>query len=188
MACSTIMVQSNSNREGIILKLIAVLIVAGIAHLTPLPMEKEKPPSLMVHEGSSVPIVKPIAVEPAKAITAPEPEKVATTPPPAQNAPVAAPVAPQGGCESWMVQAGVTDIVNARELISRESGCRVDADNPSSDAYGIPQALPGSKMASEGADWATNPVTQIRWMQKYVMERYGSWGAAVAYHNSHNWY
>ena len=55
-----------------------------------------------------------------------------------------------------------------------ESGWRVNADNPSSSAYGIPQALPGSKMATAGADWATNPVTQIRWGLGYIQDRYGS--------------
>ena len=42
-------------------------------------------------------------------------------------------------------------------------------------AYGIPQSLPGRKMASEGDDWQTNPITQLRWMAKYVKNRYGSW-------------
>ena len=44
----------------------------------------------------------------------------------------------------------------------------VNATNPSSGAYGIPQALPGSKMASEGSDWRTNPATQIIWAIKYM--------------------
>ncbi len=57
-------------------------------------------------------------------------------------------------------------------IIERESGGRVDAANPSG-AYGIPQALPGTKMASAGADWQTNPVTQIRWMVSYVDATYG---------------
>jgi hypothetical protein len=151
-------------------------------------MEKAEASSLGGHEISAVPEIKKINVEPAKAVVAPEPAKVSVAPALPEKAPVAAPAAPQGSCESWMVQAGVTDMVNARELINRESGCRVDADNPSSDAYGIPQSLPGSKMASEGADWATNPVTQIRWMQKYVMERYHSWSAAVSFHNSNHYY
>src|SRR3990172_616652 len=55
------------------------------------------------------------------------------------------------------------------ELIQRESGWRVNAWNrKGSGAYGLPQALPGHKMSSEGADWRTNPVTQIRWMSKYM--------------------
>jgi hypothetical protein len=53
--------------------------------------------------------------------------------------------------------------------------------NPSSGAYGLPQALPGSKMASAGSDWATNPVTQLRWQQQYVDSTYGGPCQALAY-------
>ena len=73
-------------------------------------------------------------------------------------------------------------------LYTGESGWRVNADNPSSSAYGIPQALPGSKMASAGADWATNPVTQIRWGLGYIQDRYGSPCGAQAFKSSHGWY
>jgi len=69
-----------------------------------------------------------------------------------------------------------------------ESGWRVDADNPYSSAYGIPQALPGSKMASAGDDWATNPATQIRWGLGYISERYGSPCSAWGFKQSHGWY
>jgi len=66
-------------------------------------------------------------------------------------------------------------------LWERESGWRVNSSNPSSGAYGIPQALPGSKMASAGADWRTNPATQIAWGLGYIKGRYatpcGAWGA-----------
>ena len=66
-------------------------------------------------------------------------------------------------------------------LWNRESGWRHTADNPTSSAYGIPQALPGSKMASAGADWRTNPETQIKWGLKYIKNRYetpcGAWSA-----------
>ena len=79
---------------------------------------------------------------------------------------------------SW----GWTDIewLCLDNLFARESGWRTDADNPNSSAYGIPQALPGSKMASAGADWATNPATQITWGLGYIKGRYGTpcgaWG------------
>ena len=69
-----------------------------------------------------------------------------------------------------------------------ESGWRVDADNPTSSAYGIPQALPGEKMASAGADWATNPETQIRWGLGYIREVYGSPCSANAFKSANNWY
>lgn len=74
------------------------------------------------------------------------------------------------------------------KLWTKESSWRVNADNPSSSAYGIPQALPGSKMASIGSDWRTNAATQIAWGLGYISERYGSpcsaWGHSVAV----NWY
>jgi hypothetical protein len=73
-------------------------------------------------------------------------------------------------------------------LWERESKWNVRADNPSSSAYGIPQALPGSKMASAGADWATNPVTQIRWGLGYIEDRYGSPCGAWAHSQRNGWY
>ncbi|WP_182525988.1 lytic transglycosylase domain-containing protein [Nocardioides dongkuii] len=73
-------------------------------------------------------------------------------------------------------------------LWTRESNWTVDADNPTSSAYGIPQALPGEKMASAGADWATNPVTQIRWGLGYIADVYGSPCGAWAHSESHGWY
>ena len=79
------------------------------------------------------------------------------------------------------------DLAAAIDLIYHESGCRVNATNASSGAYGIPQALPGSKMASAGSDWETNPVTQIRWMAGYV-SRYGGWQGAIQFWYAHGWY
>jgi hypothetical protein len=58
-------------------------------------------------------------------------------------------------------------------LWSRESGWNVTASNPDG-AYGIPQAMPGSKMASAGADWQTSAATQIRWGLGYIRGLYGS--------------
>lgn len=90
---------------------------------------------------------------------------------------------------SLMTQAGIpaNDFSYAEWLISKESGWRVNASNPSG-AYGLPQALPGSKMASAGADWRTNPVTQLKWMNGYVMGRYGSWANAKAHSQAKGWY
>ena len=93
-------------------------------------------------------------------------------------------------CANWAREAGVSeeDLSAAIDLIYHESGCRYDASNSRSGAYGIPQALPGSKMASAGADWATNPVTQIRWMIGYVNGRYGGWNQALTWWYTHGWY
>ncbi len=73
-------------------------------------------------------------------------------------------------------------------LWNRESGWRVNALNSSSGAYGIPQSLPGSKMASAGADWETNPATQIEWGLGYITSRYGSPCGAWASSESRGWY
>ncbi len=73
-------------------------------------------------------------------------------------------------------------------LWSHESGWRVDAANSSSGAYGIPQALPGSKMASAGADWRTNPATQITWGLNYIAGRYSTPCGAWASFQAKGWY
>jgi hypothetical protein len=73
-------------------------------------------------------------------------------------------------------------------LWARESGWNPNAHNPSSGAHGIPQALPGSKMASAGADWATNPSTQIRWGLGYIKGRYGTPCGAWNHSETKGWY
>jgi hypothetical protein len=69
-----------------------------------------------------------------------------------------------------------------------ESGWRWNAENASSGAYGIPQSLPGAKMASAGSDWRTNPATQIAWGLGYIRDSYGSPCGAWDFKQSHGWY
>jgi len=71
---------------------------------------------------------------------------------------------------------------------NRESHWNHKAHNRSSGAHGIPQALPGSKMRTAGADWRTNPVTQIKWGLGYIDRRYGSPCGALRHMNGHGWY
>jgi len=73
-------------------------------------------------------------------------------------------------------------------LWGHESGWSVTAENPSSGAYGIPQALPGSQMATAGGDWHTNAATQIKWGLTYIQGRYGSPCGAWAHEQSAGWY
>ena len=73
-------------------------------------------------------------------------------------------------------------------LWNAESGWNVSASNTSSGAYGIPQALPGSKMASAGADWQTNAATQIRWGLGYIRSVYGSPCGAWSHEQASGWY
>jgi hypothetical protein len=74
------------------------------------------------------------------------------------------------------------------DLWNRESGWRWNADNPSSGAYGIPQALPASKMATAGPDYQTNAFTQILWGLGYIRSVYGTTCAAWAHEEADGWY
>lgn len=73
-------------------------------------------------------------------------------------------------------------------IINRESSWNTTATNASSGAYGLPQSLPAEKMASHGADWRTNPETQLRWMYDYMVQRYGGIRQTKAFWDTHNWY
>ncbi|KQQ93021.1 hypothetical protein ASF62_14735 [Leifsonia sp. Leaf325] len=73
-------------------------------------------------------------------------------------------------------------------LWTKESGWDVNASNSSSGATGIPQSLPGSKMATAGADWASSAATQITWGLGYIAGSYGSPCAAWSHSQSVNWY
>ncbi|HEX2551377.1 MAG TPA: lytic transglycosylase domain-containing protein, partial [Nocardioidaceae bacterium] len=72
-------------------------------------------------------------------------------------------------------------------LWTRESNWNIHAANPSG-AYGIPQALPGSKMASAGPDWENNAATQIKWGLEYIKNSYGTPCGAWSFKQGHNWY
>ncbi|MFE9094200.1 transglycosylase SLT domain-containing protein [Streptomyces sp. NPDC007264] len=74
------------------------------------------------------------------------------------------------------------------KIVSHESGWNVHATNSSSGAYGLVQALPGSKMASAGSDWKHNPATQIKWGLDYMNSRYGSPAKAWNFWQTHHWY
>jgi hypothetical protein len=110
-----------------------------------------------------------------------------------------APVAPAAGCSAYSGNRlvacnllpsfgfSVGEMAALDPLWQRESGWSTSAANPSG-AYGIPQALPGSKMSTAGSDWQTNPATQISWGLSYIKGRYGSPSAAWSYWQSHGWY
>lgn len=101
---------------------------------------------------------------------------------------------PAGEIQSWahdyLISNGYSeaDFTAANFIISHESGWSPTATNPSSGAYGLPQALPGSKMASAGADWQTNYQTQFKWFVNYCNSRYGSISGAYAYWQAHKSY
>jgi hypothetical protein len=83
---------------------------------------------------------------------------------------------------------GIDEMPCLDKLWTKESGWNHLASNPSSGAYGIPQALPGSKMGSVADDWETNPATQIKWGLGYIKDRYGTPCDAWAHSQSVGWY
>ncbi|MFC4020585.1 lytic transglycosylase domain-containing protein [Micromonospora sp. GCM10011542] len=93
------------------------------------------------------------------------------------------------GC-ALMIKAGfgIEEFPCLDKLWTKESGWNYKARNSSSGAYGIPQALPGSKMGSVADDWETNPATQIKWGLGYIEGRYGSPCDAWAHSQSSGWY
>jgi hypothetical protein len=118
----------------------------------------------------------------------------------AERAAAATPSTPSAPANPSGAQAIARDLMAAQygwgedqfgclvSLWSKESGWNVSAENRSSGAYGIPQALPGSKMATAGADWQTNPATQITWGLGYIAGRYGTPCSAWSTSQSQGWY
>jgi hypothetical protein len=115
---------------------------------------------------------------PAAAATAPAAPPVAVTPGSAQQIAMS-----MLGSYGW----ASSQFSCLNDLWSRESGWRTTAENPSG-AYGIPQALPGSKMASAGPDWQTSASTQIRWGLGYIKGQYGSPCGAWSHEEATGWY
>lgn len=108
---------------------------------------------------------------------------VATTAPPSN------PTAAQATAKAMLASFGFSATTQwpcLYDLWEQESTWNVYAENPVSGAYGIPQSLPGDKMASAGADWQTNPTTQIKWGLGYIKTVYGTpcgaWQNEVNYH------
>ncbi|WP_306334197.1 lytic transglycosylase domain-containing protein [Streptomyces sp. KL118A] len=106
----------------------------------------------------------------------------------------AASFAPQSSYTVAQVQAMARQMIPGDQfqcfsnIVNHESTWNYKATNASSGAYGLVQALPGSKMASAGADWQTNPATQIKWGLNYMNDRYGSPCGAWSFWQANNWY
>lgn len=97
---------------------------------------------------------------------------------------------PTGSHENWMRMAGFkpSEYAAIDYIVNHESSWNPQATNPGSGAYGLPQSLPASKLASAGSDWRTNPITQLRWMRDYVNGRYGGANGALAFWKRNHWY
>jgi hypothetical protein len=126
----------------------------------------------------------PSSAQPAAQPTAgAQPTQAATVPPAASGS-------PQQIAEAMLASFGwsSSQFSCLDPLWAHESGWSVTASNPGSGAYGIPQAVPGSKMASAGPDWQTDAATQIRWGLEYIKGTYGSPCAAWGHEQATGWY
>lgn len=98
---------------------------------------------------------------------------------------------PSGSHTDWMAAAGIaeSDYGYVDFIVSHESGWgHMKSNYSGSGAYGLCQALPATKMASAGADYMTNPITQLRWCNGYAIGRYGSWAAAYNFWITNHWW
>jgi hypothetical protein len=138
--------------------------------------------------------VKVVAEKRAEAAKKKAKESAATGGPVAYDGPIPASCAEFSGSReigcSLMLDAGfaISQFPCLDKLWTKESHWNYKAENTSSGAYGIPQALPGSKMASEGSDWKTNPATQIKWGLGYIKGRYGTPCSAWSHSQDTGWY
>jgi uncharacterized protein YabE (DUF348 family) len=139
----------------------------------------KQPVDRVIVEGTKErPVVVEEPVEETSVETVPEP-----------SAPVPAGSVKEIGQQMAAARGWTGEEWTCLELLwERESGWNYQAANPSSGAYGIPQALPGSKMGTAGSDWATNPATQIEWGLGYIADRYGTPCGAWGHSESVGWY
>jgi hypothetical protein len=128
-------------------------------------------------QSSAVPAAQPVTA------AQPSPSPSPTSAPPAASG------SPQQIAEAMLGSFGwsSSQFSCLDPLWAQESGWSVTAANPDG-AYGIPQALPGSKMASAGPDWQTDAATQIRWGLEYIQATYGSPCSAWAHEQATGWY
>jgi hypothetical protein len=138
-------------------------------------------PVLRVYEHPDISTPPIPVITPSVAIIEPEPEKKIRVGNPEGNRAYARSRMDKWGWDEHQFHCLV-------HLWERESNWNHTADNPTSSAYGIPQALPGHKMSTVGDDWGINPKTQIKWGLKYISERYSTPCNAWKHFQNKNWY
>lgn len=158
------------------------------------PLEEEVVPEIEVPEVEEsiieeAPIVEEPIIEEAPIVEEPiiEEETIEEV---VEEAPITSGMDARTAFDAIVAEKGLTqaEIDGWSMIINNESGWNHTIANPTSGAYGLPQALPGNKMASHGDDWATNPYTQLSWMYDYMVNRYGSIQGAVNFWNANRWY
>lgn len=160
---------------------------AGLTTVTTMPMPAPPPRTAPV---ARAPEARALAPAPATNSPAPPPPPPASTAPPVAPGAIATPAQAQDIARAQLAEHGwgQDQFGCLAQLWGHESGWRVQAGNPVTGAYGIPQALPGSKMGSVGPNWRTDAATQIRWGLGYVAGRYGTPCAAWGVFQAKGWY
>jgi hypothetical protein len=138
---------------------------------------------------------------PSSASPSPSPSTAAPSPTPKRTTQTAKPApAIPAGCSSYSGNQliacqllpsfgfSTSEMSALVPMWNNESSWNQYAENPSSGAYGIPQALPGDKMASVASDWQSNPATQIKWGLGYIKDRYGTPSDAWSFWQANGWY
>lgn len=158
-------------------------------------------PTVTVTDASSAPASTPTTlpegpvpptgsvVFPQPSQSQPEPTRVHQRPTPAPHPPIPDVRIPKSAVQQYARALIGSDAEFAcmAHIIDHESGWDPHAGNADG-SYGVPQALPGDKMSSAGADWRDNPLTQVRWMVGYLHNRYGSACNAWGFWQNHSWY
>lgn len=169
--------------KPVILTILILVAIVGFmptrGHVDKLAIAPSKPkPILVLAQIKPVEVAKVEVIVPVAPVVAPAPIKD-----PVKVAQTAPRPSVTGSCNDWIDQSNISDKVTAKQLIGKESGCNPLAVNPSSGACGLPQSLPCSKLGPVNADGtsAVDPVTQLNWMQNYVISRYGSWASAMTF-------
>lgn len=160
-------------------------------------VEKQDNPVPQQTVQATVQEAKPIEPSPQPPTEAPQPQpepvvevKVEPTPVVAAAPPTPPTPSYSGGKDEWLAAAGIpqSEWAAVDYVVSHESSWNPSAVNASSGAFGLCQSLPASKMASAGADWETNPVTQLRWCTSYAASRYGGWWSAYSFWVNNHWW
>ncbi len=160
-------------------------VVTALSETGNLPLDNPKPVAEKQSPSSS-PSATPSKSEASKA--APQPSLTSSPSPSLSSLLVRKPFPKPTPKEFAKEKVGSKQFSCLNHLWHHESEWNEKAVNSSSGAYGIPQALPGSKMKSAGSDWKTNPFTQVKWGVNYIEDRYGTPCNAWEHFNEKGWY
>lgn len=159
------------------------------AHVAPQTARQAAPNQATTRGFSTLRQGQAVAAQQSAATAVPASPSESPSPSPTTSTPAASGT-PQSIAEAMLGSYGwsASQFSCLDPLWAHESGWSVTATNPSTGAYGIPQAMPGVKMASAGPDWQTDATTQVRWGLTYIQDTYGSPCAAWSHEETDGWY